>query len=72
MNTDLNVMAPCNFDLLFTFIIIAEWEGAGHDTRIFLDVIRIPFGNFLKSPPGTGYSVFSIIDYECVLFMYTL
>ena len=32
-------MAACDFDLLFTFVM-AGWEGAAHDTRIFLYAIR--------------------------------
>jgi hypothetical protein len=44
-------MAACNFNLLFTFIMVG-WEGAAHDTRIFLDAIRKPSANFPKPPPG--------------------
>jgi hypothetical protein len=44
-------MTACDFDLLFTFIM-AGWEGAAHDTRIFLDAIRRPLANFPKPPPG--------------------
>ena len=46
-----NVMAACNFDLLFTFVM-AGWEGAAHDTRIFLDAIRQQSVNFPKPPPS--------------------
>jgi hypothetical protein len=45
-------MAACDFDLLFTFVMVG-WEGAAHDTRIFLDSIRKHFVNFPKPPPGT-------------------
>jgi len=36
-----NVMAACDFDLLFTFIM-AGWEGAAHDTisKFFKTTIR--------------------------------
>jgi hypothetical protein len=44
-------MAACDFDLLFAYIM-AGWEGAAHDTRIFLDVIHSPSTNFPKPPPG--------------------
>jgi hypothetical protein len=44
-------VVACDFDLLFTFIM-AGWEGATHDTRIFLDAIRSPSTNFPKPPPG--------------------
>jgi hypothetical protein len=46
-----NVMAACDFDLLFTFIMVG-WEGAAHDTRIFLETIRTNSVNFPKPPPG--------------------
>ena len=49
--TSFNVMAACNFDLLFTFVM-AGWKGAAHDTRIFLDAIRRQSVNFPKPPPG--------------------
>jgi hypothetical protein len=46
-----NVIAACDFDLLFTFVMVG-WEGAAHDTRIFLDAIRTDSVNFPKPPPG--------------------
>jgi hypothetical protein len=46
-----NVMAACDFDLLFTFVMTG-WEGAAHDTRIFLETIRMNSVNFPKPPPG--------------------
>ena len=46
-----NVMTACDFDLLFTFVM-AGWEGAAHDMRIFLDPIRKNFVNFPKPPPS--------------------
>jgi hypothetical protein len=55
-----NVMAACDFDLLFTFIM-AGWEGAAHDTRIFLDAIRSPSANFPKPPPGIVFFLFFFI-----------
>ena len=44
-------MAACDFELLFTFVM-AGWEGAAHDTRIFLDAIRRQSVNFPKPPLG--------------------
>ena len=49
--TSFNAMAACDFDLLFTFVIVG-WEGAAHDTRIFLDAIRRQSVNFPKPPLG--------------------
>ncbi|XP_075634759.1 uncharacterized protein LOC142607218 [Castanea sativa] len=54
--TSFNVMAACDFDLLFTFVM-AGWEGAAHDTRIFLDAIRRQSVNFPKPPLGKYYLV---------------
>jgi hypothetical protein len=58
-------MAACNFDLLFTFIL-AGWEGAAHDTRIFLDAIRKPSANFSKPPLGTIFFQLLIINAYCL------
>ena len=49
---------------------MAGWEGATHDIRIFLDVIRKPYANFPKPPPSIVYIFFNLIDYECIFFMY--
>ena len=46
-----NVMVECDFDLLFTFVMVG-WEGAVHDTRIFLDVICTNSVNFSKPLSG--------------------
>ncbi|KAL0006046.1 hypothetical protein SO802_013607 [Lithocarpus litseifolius] len=54
--TSFNVMAACDFDLLFTFVITG-WEGAAHDTRIFSDAIHRQSVNFPKPPPGKYYLV---------------
>jgi hypothetical protein len=34
---------------------MAGWEGAAHDTRIFLDAIRSPSANFPKPPIGIPF-----------------
>ena len=49
--TSFNVMAACDFDLLFTFVMVGL-EGAAHDTCIFLDAIRRQSVNFPKPPLG--------------------
>ena len=46
-----NVMAACDFDMLFTFVLPGR-EGAAHDTSIFLDTIRKQSNNFPHPPPG--------------------
>ncbi|CAA0840130.1 Unknown protein, partial [Striga hermonthica] len=47
--TTLNVMAACDFDLLFTYVLTG-WEGSAHDSRIFLDTITNLDLNFPKPP----------------------
>ena len=46
-----NVLAACDFDLLFTYVLTG-WEGSAHDARIFLDAISNPRLNFPKPPLG--------------------
>ena len=46
-----NVIAACDFDMLFTFVLLG-WEGAVHDTSIFLDTIRKQSNNFSYPPPS--------------------
>ena len=45
-----NVMAACDFDMLFTFVL-PRWEGSAHDTFIFLDTICKQSNNFPNPPP---------------------
>ncbi|KAG8367502.1 hypothetical protein BUALT_Bualt16G0078600 [Buddleja alternifolia] len=51
-----NVMAACDFDLKFTFVL-SGWEGSANDSRIFLDALRTPEYNFPWPPPGKYYFV---------------
>ena len=44
-------MAACDFDLLFTIVMVG-WEGVAHDARIFLNAIRQQSINFPKPPQG--------------------
>ncbi|GKC05168.1 putative nuclease HARBI1 [Tanacetum coccineum] len=54
-----NVMAMCDFDLCFTFILVG-WEGSAHDTRVFLSAINNPSMNFPK-PPKAAFSFHNYI-----------
>ncbi|CAA0815501.1 Unknown protein [Striga hermonthica] len=51
-----NVLAVCDFDLLFTYVLTG-WEGSAHDSHIFLDTINDPNLNFPKPPSGKYYLV---------------
>ncbi|RVW49612.1 hypothetical protein CK203_076739 [Vitis vinifera] len=49
--TTQNVMAVCDFNMCFTFAW-AEWEGAAHDARVFLEALRRPELGFPHPPRG--------------------
>lgn len=49
--TTQNVMAVCDFNMCFTFIV-AGWEGSAHDSRIFNRAIADRDGNFPHPPQG--------------------
>ena len=49
-----NVMATYDFDMLFIFVL-PGWEGAAHNTSIFLDTICKQSNNFTHPPPGLCY-----------------
>ena len=46
-----NVMAACDFDMLFTFVLLG-CEGLVHDASIFLETIRKQSNNFPNPLPG--------------------
>ena len=46
-----NVLAVCDFDLLFTFVW-AGWEGVAHDSRVLKETRSDPTKNFPILPPG--------------------
>jgi hypothetical protein len=48
-----NVMAVCDFDMRFTFVV-AGWPGSAHDTRILNDTLAKYGHRFPKPPAGTS------------------
>lgn len=54
-----NVMAACDFNMLFTFVW-AGWEGSAHDTRIFNNALNSDHIKFPKPPTGTYLNSFFI------------
>jgi hypothetical protein len=50
--TTQNVMACCDFDMIFTFVL-AGWPGSVHDMRVFHDAMSIYSHVFPHPPPGT-------------------
>ena len=49
-----NVLAICNFDMIFTFVW-AGWEGIAHDSRVLTEVAFNPNSGFPFPPPGIYY-----------------
>jgi hypothetical protein len=54
--TSQNVMACCDFDMRFTFVVTG-WHGSTHDTRVFLDTLVTYKDNFPHPPQGKYYLV---------------
>ncbi|WVZ77389.1 hypothetical protein U9M48_025260 [Paspalum notatum var. saurae] len=48
-----NVMAVCDFDMRFTFVVTG-WPGSAHDTRIFLDSL-VKHKDYFPHPPEEKY-----------------
>ncbi|KAL6338241.1 hypothetical protein AAG906_018504 [Vitis piasezkii] len=46
-----NVMAVCDFDMIFRFVVVG-WEGTAHDSRVLTETIRNPQHNFPMPPSG--------------------
>lgn len=46
-----NVLAICDFNMVFTFLW-AGWEGTAHDSRVLTEVVRDETSTFPFPPPG--------------------
>ncbi|XP_076940748.1 uncharacterized protein LOC143610051 [Bidens hawaiensis] len=49
-----NVLAICDFNMIFTFIL-AGWEGVAHDSRILSEALSDPHAPFPFPPPEKYY-----------------
>jgi hypothetical protein len=49
-----NVMAVCDFDMRFTFVV-AGWPGSAHDTRIWRDTLWNKYKDDFPHPPQGKY-----------------
>jgi hypothetical protein len=47
-----NVLAACNFDMLFTFVYTG-WEGIANDSHVFYDAMARSANKFSTPPEGT-------------------
>ena len=61
--TTQNVMAICDFDMRFTFVV-AGWPGSVHDMRVFKDAID-KFGDKFPHPPEGIDFFFSMLSHYC-------
>jgi hypothetical protein len=50
-----NVLAICDFDMKFIYVV-AGWEGTAHDMRVLTTSVRNPTFKFPIPPPGTFHS----------------
>jgi hypothetical protein len=67
-----NVLAACDFDMRFTYIL-AGWEGSAHDGRVIQDAIarggfRTPKGKYWLGDAGYGCSEFILSPYRGVRY----
>jgi hypothetical protein len=58
--TTQNVMAVCDFDMIFTFVL-AGWPGSVHDMRVFDDAMTT-YNNVFPHPPIGTHLVSSTFD----------
>ena len=49
--TSQNVLAVCDFDMRFTFVL-SGWPGSAHDMRVFKDVVTTYAHKFPHPPSG--------------------
>jgi hypothetical protein len=49
-----NVMAVCDFDMRFTFVVVG-WPGSAHDTHIWRDTVFNKYKNNFPHPPDGKY-----------------
>ncbi|PKU72171.1 hypothetical protein MA16_Dca006764 [Dendrobium catenatum] len=59
-STTQNVMAVCDFNMCFAFIM-EGWEGSAHDSRSFKFATHNRHNNFPMPPPSTFYIVVSLV-----------
>ena len=63
-----NVLAVCNFDLKFTYLL-PGWEGSTHDSRVLLDAVNtkgftVPKGKYFLADAGYTNSDWLLIPYK--------
>jgi hypothetical protein len=62
------VLAVCNFDMKFTFIV-ARWPSSVHDTRVFNEAL-VKYGNKFPFPPeGNKYQTTTLFVISTTLLI---
>jgi hypothetical protein len=70
--TSQNVMAVCDFDMGFTFVL-AGWPGSAHDMRVFKDAVTTHHHKFPHPPQGLLLHFYrlqlfiSVLVFNCLL-----
>jgi hypothetical protein len=66
-----NVLAVCNFDMTFSFVL-AGWEGSAHDSRVLEDGVdkglHLPPGKFYLGDAGYGLKGYLLTPYRGVRY----
>jgi hypothetical protein len=67
-----NVLAICNFDLLFVYIL-PGWEGSAHDGRVLQDALArhgldIPPGQYYLGDAGYSNTPYCLVPYSGVRY----
>ena len=70
--TSLNVLAACDFDMQFTYIL-PKWEGSAHDGRVLGDAMNgksftIPKGKYYLGDAGYSNSDSLLVPYKGVRY----
>ena len=66
--TSQNVMAICDFDLRFTFVVTG-WPGSVHDTRVWTDA-RVEYSHYPHPPAGNLLYMHFLVQYlSCLIFL---
>ncbi|KAL5568532.1 hypothetical protein UlMin_025107 [Ulmus minor] len=60
-DTTWNVMAACDFDLKFTYML-SGWEGSAHDARVLEHAISEPQNSFPFPPPEDIFHFPSVLS----------
>ena len=63
-STTQNVMAICDFDMRFTFVV-AGWPGSIHDTRVINDA-QVEYSYFPHPPDGNNLYMHSCALMFCM------